>query len=128
MKRLLLVYLAVWILSFAFTRFVEHIVFVPDSPLFFLLLLITLPVVYALTYPLYHRFGIPVPARSKTVLLLYSMLLILECPVFLYADYLLPNMTAPQMVTYGAYLFLYYAFSFGTGVIPDPLHKENPTP
>lgn len=113
----------VWFIIQIIVRFAGHMIFNPNSPLLYILIFITIPLVYFLTYALYYRFQFTKEMKIYAASRIFSFLLLLEVPVFIYAKQLFPNMSNDAMLLYASYLFAFYALCFLTGTIRDPINR-----
>lgn len=113
----------VWLFIQILVRLAGHIIFNPTSPLLYILIFITIPLIYLLTYSLYYRFQFSKEMKIHAASRIFSLLLLLEAPIFIYTKQLFPNMTSDSMILYAAYLFAFYAFCILTTTFRDPINR-----
>lgn len=117
--------LGLWILSQCIIRLLGHLIFNLNSPLLYILIFITIPLVYLVTYTLYDRLHITNVTQTILAGRMFPTFLLLEIPLFIYWESIFPNMTANAMILYAAYLFAFYALCLLTGTINDPIKRNS---
>lgn len=124
MVKFTVIFLGVWLLSQSIIRLLGHLIFNISSPLLYILIFITIPLVYLITYALYDRLHLTQDMQTKIAGRIFPTFLLLEIPIFIYWETLFPNMTTNAIILYAAYLFAFYALCLLTGTITNPIKRN----
>jgi len=111
--------LTVWVAVYAFVRVASDVLLSPLTPLvlggFFVAVV---PLMAAVTYPVYRRFAIPHTARPTAAVLMSMPGMMLDVGLLLSAPLSLPGLSLPALVNFGAILLFGYTVVLLTGVVP----------
>jgi dolichol kinase len=106
----------IWLLASLVVRLAGHLIFNPRSGLYLALFLVSVPLIWMLTFPLYRRYVPDNPGGQALAALQFVTLpILLELPSFLFHPLLFPNMGETRMVYYAAFLFFFYGLVLATG-------------
>lgn len=110
--------LAVWLVGTLFVRLAGQFLFNPGEPALLGLFILSIPLIWALTYPFYQRYRLANSAqRSQAALRLVTLPVLLEVPSFLFHELVYPNMGLERMAIYAAYIFYFYGLVLLTAFI-----------
>jgi hypothetical protein len=111
--------LAVWLVVAIAARLVGHVLLSPANPgLVAAIFVSTIPLMAAVTYPVYRWFEIPHALRGSAAALLSTPGLFLDVLLVGFAETVLPAMTQGAVVNFGALLLFGYAVVLLTGFVP----------
>jgi len=105
-----------WVAGSILVRLAGQFIFNPRSGIFLGLFILSVPVIWLLTFPLYRRYLPDDPGeQARAALQLVTLPILLELPAFLFHPVMFPNMGETRMLYYGAFLFFFYGLVLATG-------------
>lgn len=111
--------LLVWAAVAVMIRAVGHRLLAPDAPLVVVaFFVVTVPLMAAVTYPVYHRLGIDAASRPRAAAMMSLPGMFLDVFLVAFAGTILPNLSTGAVVNFGAILLFGYAVVLLTGIIP----------
>jgi hypothetical protein len=111
--------LSVWLVVAVSARLVGHVLLSPTSPwLVAAAFGSAIPLMAVVTYPVYHRLGIPHALRGSAAALMSVPGLFLDVLLILSAGSVLPAMGRGAVINFGALLLFGYALVLLTGFVP----------
>lgn len=124
-KLLVLWGVTVWFAVAVLIRLVGHIFLSPENPLLvFGFFLSVIPLMIAVTYPVYNRLDISVGSRATAAALMSIPGLFLDVLLVLYAEIIFPQMEIAAVINYAAILLFGYAIVLVTGFVPRKSTSE----
>lgn len=110
--------LIIWLVATLLVRMAGQFIFNPGSPALLVLIILSIPLAWALTVPLFRRYGaLTAGERAQAALGLVTLPLLLELPAFFFHPLLFPNMGETRMIVYAAFLFAFYGLLLGAALI-----------
>lgn len=111
----------VWASVYVTIRLVGHVLLDPASPgLVAGFFVATVPLMAAVTYPVYRRLGVARAARPRAAAAMSVPGLFLDAGLLLNAGTVLPRLSPGMAVNFGAVLLFGYAVVLLTGLVPRP--------
>jgi hypothetical protein len=111
--------LSVWLAVAILVRLTGHIFLSPENPLLvFGFFLSVIPLMIAVTYPLYRLLSISPPSRGAAAALMSIPGMFLDVLLILAADIVFPQMSVEAVINFGAILLFGYTIVLLTGFIP----------
>lgn len=118
-RRLILWGLTVWFAVAVVIRLLGHVLLSPSNPLLvFGFFASVVPLMAAVTYPIYWWFDIPRGERAWAAALMSLPGLFLDVLLVLFAGTVFPEMSTAAVVNFGAILLFGYAVVLLTGFVP----------
>lgn len=113
--------LTVWAAVYVAIRVGGHVLLDPASPgLVAGFFVATVPLMAAVTYPVYRRLDLARAARPRAAAAMSVPGLFLDAGLLLNAGTVLPELSAGMVVNFGAILLFGYAVVLLTGLVPRP--------
>lgn len=110
--------LVVWAGVFVTIRLVGHRLLAPDAPTVVAAFFVaTVPLMAAVTYPVYLRFDIEVSRRPHAAAIMSVPGMLLDVLLVAFAGYLLPNLSTGAVINFAAILLFGYAVVLLTGFV-----------
>jgi hypothetical protein len=111
--------LTVWVVVAVSARLVGHVLLSPATPwLVAAVFAAAVPLMAAVTYPVYWRVEIPHSLRGSAAALMAVPGLFLDVLLLVFAEHALPSMGQATVVNFGALLLFGYAIVLATGIVP----------
>jgi hypothetical protein len=112
--------LCVWLVVAISARLVGHVLLSPTSPWLVAAAFVSaVPLMAMVTYPVYHRLGIPHALRGSAAALMSVPGMFLDVLLILSAGSVLPAMGRGAVINFGALLLFGYAIVLLTGFVPN---------
>jgi len=107
---------SLWLLGSVLVRLAGQYIFNPRSGAYLGLFVVSVPLIWLLTFPLYRRYALgDGGGQARAALQLVTLPILLELPSFLFHPLLFPNMGETRMAYYAAFLFFFYGLALATG-------------
>jgi hypothetical protein len=111
--------LSVWLSIAVLLRLTGHVLLSPTNPLLLTgFFLSVLPLMAAVTYPVYRWLGLSTDARRSAAALMSIPGMFLDVLLVLFAGTVFPAMSTEAVVNFGAILLFGYAIVLLTGFVP----------
>lgn len=119
--RLLILWgLTVWFAVAVVIRLAGHVLLSPENQFLFLAFFVSvIPLMVAVTYPIYRLFSIPSSSRGTAAALMSIPGMFLDVLLVLYADIVFPRMGPMAVINFAAILLFGYAIVLLTGFLPQ---------
>ncbi|MDX1748586.1 MAG: DUF5367 family protein, partial [Halobacteriales archaeon] len=110
----------VWAAVAVSIRLVGHVLLSPDAPVIvFGFFVAVIPLMAAVTYPVYRRLAIPHGSRPRAAALMAIPGLFLDVFLVVQASAVFPAMTTGAVINFGAILLFGYGVVLLTGFVPS---------
>lgn len=111
--------LCVWLVVAVAARLVGHVLLSPTTPwLVVAVFASAIPLMAAVTYPIYRWFAIPHALRGSAAALMSLPGMFLDVLLVLFAEHAFPAMGQPEVIHFAALLLFGYAIVLLTGFVP----------
>jgi hypothetical protein len=111
--------LSVWLAVAILIRLAGHVLLSPTNTLLLTAFFLSvLPLMIAVTYPVYWRLGLSSDARPSAAALMSIPGMFLDVLLVLFAGTVFPAMSTEAVVNFGAILLFGYAIVLVTGFVP----------